>query len=298
MIASGLHYDLSWELYKGIDRANISNLKEMARSALHYRYRCAHEKDSTTLALGRAAHAAILEPERFDREFVVWDERTDTGRLRPRNSKDFDAFAELHKGKVVLKPDAHRFALNVRDAVRSKPVALKYIREGRPEVTMLWQDVATSRWCKGRLDWLTSAHGSDALVGFKTARDLSPRAFSQQAAKLLYHLQWAYYFDGYSTLTGREPRMVEICVESEPPFDVVVYIIPADVIELGREEYRALLGRLDECDRARAWPGRADNEVVFELPAYLQKDDDEDVGDLELEGEARTRAVDALNEGP
>jgi hypothetical protein len=293
---TGLFHGVEWERYRTIQRVNVSNLKEMGRSAKHYRYRCEHEKKTATLALGKAAHCAVLEPKRFERDFVVWDERTDTGRLRPRNSKDYAAFELAHAGKAVLTPDEHRYALDVRTAIRDSKTARKYLRDGEPEVTMLWDDAATGRPCKGRADWITTVDSVDAMVGLKTSRDLDPRKFSAQAAALHYYLQWAFYYDGYSVITGKEPRVVEICLEAEPPYDVVVYVIPSDVLELGREEYRSLLGKVGECESAQRWPGRADNEVVFELPAYLQPNE-ENLEGLELEGETRKRAVDALNEG-
>jgi hypothetical protein len=291
----GLHPGLSFERYSSLERVNISTLKEMARSAMHYRFRCAHQKESPALAMGRSAHMAILEPERFAAELVVWDETTDAGKMSPRSGKKWDEFCVRNPGKSIVVPKEHRFACNVRDAVRAKPIARKYLGEGERELTMLWDDAETKTRCKGRLDLLTHVDGVDCLVGIKGTRSLDPRKFSAQAASLLYYLQWAYYYDGYSTITGREPRVVEICVEGEAPHDVVVYVIPSDVIELGREEYRALLVKLGECERSKRWPGRADNEVAFELPAYLQPDD-EDLDDLELEGDERARAVAALNE--
>lgn len=296
MFSPGFH-PLTWDVYKSLDAINISNLKEIARSPLHYRYRCQHEKNTPALTMGRTAHAAILEPERFDREFVVWDRETDAGKMSPRRGKAWDEFCQANKGKTIVTPAEHLFARNVRDAVRSKPVALKYLRDGTAEKTMVWLDAATGRRCKGRLDWVTHLEGVDAIVGLKTARDLTPRTFAAQAARLFYHLQWAYYVDAYATITGREPRVVEICVEGEAPFDVVVYVIPSEVIEVGREEYRAMFERLGECERSSRWPGRADNEVIFELPAYMQPEEDDDVGDLDLDDGSLRRAADALNEG-
>jgi hypothetical protein len=297
-LGTGLHPGVSFESYSAVEAMNVSKLKEMGRSPLHFRYWCEHQRDSKAFAMGRAAHAAVLEPERFDRDFVVWDQMTDGGRLRPRTGKDYEAFVRENEGKAIIKPDEHRFAIAVRSAVRAKPAAKKYMREGQPEVAMVWNDAATGALCKGRVDWITCVDGVDTVVGLKTTADLTARAFSQQAARLLYYLQWAYYFDGYSTITGKEPRMIEIVVEGEPPHDVVVYLIPPEVIELGREEYRGLLVKLGECEQSKRWPGRSDNELLFELPAYLMRDDeDEDVGGLELEGAERARLVASLNEG-
>jgi hypothetical protein len=299
----GMYPGLSWERYLSIERTRISNLKEMARSALHYRHRLTSAKKTAALELGRSAHTAVLEPERFETDYIVWDERTESGTVRPRRGKDWDAFCTANQNKTIIRADEHGFACAIRDAVRKKPVAEKYLASGGyAEVALIWDDVATGKKCKGRIDWITRIDNVDCLVGLKTTRDGDLRTFSNQAAKLLYHLQWAFYVDGYATATGREARIVEIVVESAPPHDVIVYIVPAEVIELGREEYRKLLEQLDQCERSNRWPGRADNEVLFELPAYLMRDDDEDLDELELEAprggdrDARARMVAALNE--
>jgi hypothetical protein len=292
----GIHPGLSWERYLSVNRTRISNLKEMARSPLHYQHRLINAKKTAPLELGRTAHAAVLEPERFEKDYVLWDERTAAGTVRPRRGKDWDAFCAENSGKTIIRAEEHGFACAIRNAVRSNRVAAKYLDSGYAEVAMIWDDVATGRKCKGRVDWITHVEGIDAIVGLKTTRDGDLRAFANQAAKLLYHLQWAYYADGYLEATGKKARVVEIVVEAAPPHDVVVYIVPAEVLEFGREEYRRLLEQLEECGKTGRWPGRASNEVIFELPAYLQPDDD-DVGELELEGVARARAVAALNEG-
>jgi hypothetical protein len=281
----GIYPGLSFERYTSIERTNISTLKEMARSPLHYLYRTGNPReDSPAMSFGRSAHAAILEPERFEKEYVVWDQVTDSGELRPRRGKAWDAFCEFNKGKTIVRLDEYNFARNVRDAVLAKPVARKYlVGNGQRELALLWNDVETGRACKGRVDLLTHVEDVDCLVGVKTTRDLDPRRFSQQAAMLGYHLQFAFYHDGLLQLTGRAPRVVEICVEAVPPYDVTVYVIPPDVIELGRATYRELLAKLDECERTKSWPGRAENEVIFQLPEYLQSNDDEDVEGLGLE---------------
>lgn len=283
MNKTGLYPDVDFERYLGIDRTRISNLKEMARSPLHYKHRLTSEKKSAALELGRSSHAAVLEPARFESDFVLWDERTDKGTVRPRRGKDWDAFCAANAGKTIIKADEHRFACAIRDAVHRKPVAAKYLEKGRAEVSMIWDDVETKRRCKGRVDWITHVDGIDCLVGLKTARSGDEREFANQAAKLLYHLQWSFYFDGYEAATGKKARVVEIAVESSAPHDVVVWIVPSEVLEFGREEYRRLIGRLTDCEVLNQWPGRAENEVLFQLPAYLMQDEENDVDALDLE---------------
>jgi hypothetical protein len=289
---NAIYPELSWERYVAINRVNVSTLKELARSAKHYRFRLGNEKQSAALSFGRSAHTAILEPARFEATYVVWDEKTESGRTRPRNGKIWDQFCAANSGKVIVKVNEYRFACAVREAVWSKPVARKYLGgKGSTEVSVLWHDAANGRPCKARLDRITNVEGLDVIVGLKTTRDHAARPFANEAAKRLYYLQWAFYYDAYSTIAQSEPRMVEIVVESAPPYDSTAYIIPSEVLERGREEYRELLAKLGECEAQDRWPGIAENEVRFELPAYMNDDEDDeddaeenlDAGDLDME---------------
>src|SRR5882762_1913718 len=67
--------------YHALPGISITRLKELKRSALHYQYRLDHPAVTVPLTLGTASHCAVLEPERFERQFAVWDRRTDSGRM-------------------------------------------------------------------------------------------------------------------------------------------------------------------------------------------------------------------------
>jgi hypothetical protein len=274
---------VSYETYAKLGGVNISTLKELGRSPLHYRHRLANPKESKPLTLGSAAHCAVLEPERFDRDHAVWGERTESGRLRPRIGKAYEAFEVLNAHRKILTEPEQVDALAMQAAVRSSAPAMRYLRAGEPEVTMQWVDEETCAPCRGRADWITTDAGWPVIVGLKTARDCRPILFGNQAAKLGYHLQWAFYRDGFEKIHGKAPRMVEIVVESVAPHDVAVYIIPAEIIEQGRAEYRDLLVRLADCKRANNWPGAVPGETHLTLPSWVY-DSDDDVSGLELEG--------------
>ena len=269
--------------YFALPQMSISRLKELRRSPLHYLHaRNNPRPPSAAMELGTATHCATLEPERFARDFLVWDRKTDTGRSVPRTGKVWEAFqasAPPHGG--VLNETEYGLACAMRDAVRSNAEAMRYLRTGLPEVVMQWQITAVETVeAKGRADWVTEVDGEPVVVGLKTARDCSPRVFSAAAARLGYHLQWAWYADGYAALRGTIPSMVEIVVESAAPHAVVVYRIPDDVLEQGRAEYMALLRLLDECVIAERWPGPAGDAVVdFCLPAWAYERAGEDYSD-------------------
>lgn len=253
---------IPFDLYCQLPGINVSSLKEMNRSPLHYRHAKMHPRvPSRAMVLGTAAHCATLEPDRFAAEFVAW-----TGGRRA--GKEWDAFvahAELD-GLTVITTDEMGAARAIAAAVRANPDAAKYLASGSPEVSMVWE--ARGFQCRGRVDWLTEIDGCDVLVGLKTTRDCRPREFSRQAAQLAYHWQWAYYHDGFKAITGRTPYMVEIVVESAAPHAVVVYSIGEAVMCQGRDEYTAALGELGECQRVGVWPGPVVGEQELVLPAW------------------------------
>lgn len=277
------------EEYDELAAVSITRLKELKRSGLHYRYRLANPATSSALTLGIAAHCAVLEPERFERQFAVWSRRSEAGNLCPRKGQHWDAFEAAHRGQDILTEDEASDALSIAHAVRSDPLAARYLEAGDPEVTLEWPlrvhtvEHAAGQLvsCKGRVDWLTRIDGVPYLVGLKSARDCRPMIFGSAAARLGYHLQWAFYFDGYMAITGVKPQVREIVVESAPPHDVVVYEITDDIIQQGRGEYVALLGHLRQCEERSEWLGVGNGtEQVLTLPtwAYDQHDDITDLG--------------------
>lgn len=271
---------IPYDDYRAVKALNISSLKEMKRSPLHYRHALTNPKESPALTLGTAAHTATLEPERFVREYAIWSSRTDAGRMSPRTGKKWEEFVASHAGRSILTEDECSEALAIANAVRNDPVARKYLEAGEPEVVVNW--MLGDRPCKGRIDWLTQIDGVPVIVGLKSARSVEPFMFGAAAARLGYALQWAWYFDGYKAATRRTARLVEIVVENTAPHAVVVYAIPEDVIEYGRDEYQNLLHRLDDCEARGEWPGPAEMELVLSLPSWVYGSD-EDLSDLQLE---------------
>lgn len=278
----GIASRMPYREYQALHGRSITQLKELKRSPRHYKYRLANPKETVALKLGTAAHTAVLEPERFSRDYAIWAERTESGNLRPRNGKFWDTFEQQHRGKTIITIHEYEDVLAIQSAVRGDAVAMRYLESGDPEVSMQW--LLDGRLCKGRLDWLSTIDGEPALVGLKTARDCRHFVFGNAAAKLGYHLQWAYYFDGYTTIKGDGvvPRVVEIVVESDAPYSVAVYQIPFDIIEQGREEYQDLLSQLAECEAKNDWPGPVTEEQILTLPSWVYQTQD-DLSDLGLE---------------
>jgi len=283
-LGPGIYKRLPYGLYEGIPATNSSSLRELLRSPKQYLYRKENRKESEALTLGLAAHTAILEPHRFLAEYALWDERSDNGNVRPRRGKDWDAFqaAQGAQGRRIVRADEYYLAAAMRDAVRGHGPALRYLKKGDSEISMVWDDPETRFRCKGRVDWIADDNDVPVLVGVKTARECGPRTFAAAAYRYGYHIQWAFYHDGFAATTSVQPRVIEIVVEKEAPHDVAVYQVPPEIIELGRDEYRRLLLLLMECEHTHNYPGCVPGEQILSFPAYAY-DMDNDIESLGLE---------------
>jgi hypothetical protein len=280
-----------YEEYAQIDAVSITRLKELKRSPLHYQYflnRGLPETDA--LRLGVAAHTATLEPERFYSQFAVWNRRGESGSLCPRRGQYWDRFVLDNPGKKYITEDDLEEAATIANRIHYDPVASKYFQVGEPEVSMQWETwveapmgLARMVPCRGRVDWITHLDGMPHLIGLKTSRDVRPFVFGAASHRLSYHLQWAFYEAGYLEIKGVRPVLKEIVVEYSPPHDVVVYNVPEDVIQQGREDYMALLKTWVECQKLAEWPGVGNGaELDVTLPTYAYPRTD-DIGDLDLD---------------
>lgn len=266
------------EQYFAIDAVSITRLKEIDRSPLHYRHLLANPKESDALTLGTAAHSAILEPETFADDYAIWTRRTEANASAPRRGQHWDAFKAEHPGQRILTVEENAYAQAIARAVRFDEVANKYLVTGDAEVVMQWEIVG--RRAKSRADWVTEIDGKPVLVGLKSTRDCRHTLFAKQAVNLGYDLQWSWYADGFQTIHGMQPRMVEIAVESEPPHAVATYLIDDEILELGRSKYEALLLKLARCEESNEWPGPQTKEELLSFPswAYPSESDLSDVG--------------------
>lgn len=271
--------NLPREDYDRIDAVNWSRLKAMLRSPAHYRHGLlAKHVDTDAKKRGRAVHLAILEPDRFQAECVVWTEG-------PRKGKAWAKFSAANADREILTEKEHDLCLQLSAAVRGSADAMRYLTGGHAEATMRWALESPARealdgWrfdCKGRVDYVAAA-----IADVKSTKDASPAGFGREVWRYQYHCQAAFYADGHEAATGVRLPFVLIAVETEPPHVVQVYRISDEILDLGREAYRACLDRLAFCKREGDWSGYATGEELLALPRWAVPSSDEDVSELDL----------------
>ena len=251
--------------YDALPGVRASRLRLMAASPLHYHE--AQDRDTPALGALRAMHTLLLEPDRWDADYVVYD--------GVRRGRLYDAVCETAEGRTILNPREAAQARAVADGVLRHAEARRLLTApGTSEVTLSWTDPATGLPCKARLDRLLQSGIVLDCKGYGTS---DPRVIGRRVVTLGAHLQAAHYLDGLRIARGIEARYLLICYETAPPYDVaVVELEPDGALALGRSERTRLMGRLAECEATGHWPGRCPELVPLELPAWTA------AGDLDL----------------
>lgn len=256
--------------YEAIDAVNFSTLKSLFISPLQYFHDLKAEREVTeALRVGLAGHARLLEPDTWDSRFVVYREPKNKGEGSKTRWKEFQLEAAA-KGWTILSEDEYDRALGCADAVLRHPIARRYFENARKEQTITWTCPVTGIRCKGRVDAVNGV-----LTEFKTTRHATPRLFQRDCASLYYVEQSAWYRDGleYSGADVAEDSRI-VAVQSEPPHDVGVYLVPGHLHDVARDRYQSLLIKLAHCRKTDCWPGALEGEIELEMPTWWYPHDD------------------------
>ena len=240
-----------------------SGLDKIAKSPAHYRAaKEAPAEITDAMVIGSAFHDYILLPEVFQTAYTVLPEDFN-GR-----TKDGKAYLETIKasGQTILKAEWLKDIQGMAAAVAAHPKAAALLSGGHSEVSMFWQDADTGIDCRCRPDYINPA---GIIVDLKSTADAGPAAFAKSCANFRYHVQDAFYSEGYYQAAGTWPRgFVFIAVEKTAPYAVACYTLDDVAKEKGRELYQQDLQTLQAAQAANEWPAYSDQIETLTLPAW------------------------------
>lgn len=281
-----LIYDLPMEDYHS-DRAHISStgVKKLLKSPEHFMCWLAgvdqeEEEEKDHFRFGRAAHMAILEPKKFEEVYIVepvHEGLTQDGKMSTQSKAAKEAKQKwrdaLPPGSMVITELEMVTLTGMIESLMAHPQASQMFMDGRPEVTGLWTHEETGIRCRIRPDYLTDKDGNLYILDLKTTRDMSKGLFSNDIARLRYHLSLAFYYDGIKKITGRQPAAAAFVVsEKTPPYSCGVYWAPDDMLDQGRQWYGYALKVLKRCMDTGEWPGPQGEGELINLPRWTENE--------------------------
>lgn len=259
---------ISFEEYKAIDAVNQSALKLMKASPLHAITAMREERaDTPAMILGRAAHTAILEPDEFDRRYMIYpqaDRRTKAGK------ELYEQVRRQANGRELIEDRKFDTLKGMIASARDHAEMRRLLElSGSAEVSIVWDDRSGVR-CKARIDKVAIDDGVTTILDLKTARVATPWVFGRAAAELGYHFQAAFYMRGLDHVAGEaDRRFLFLALESVSPFSAVVYELDKQAMVAARSMVDEYLEAWNRCQAADSWPGPGDSGVTrLELPAW------------------------------
>jgi hypothetical protein len=135
-----------------------------------------------------------------------------------------------------------------------------------------------------RIDWTCAGRAfrstPDAItrdgliVDLKTSIDASIRGFQRRAWNFSYHAQLACYREAVRSTGRAVTGAVLIAVETSEPYAVTVHRLSDRVLSEGDRLWRSWFDRLLVCEASDHWPGYADDAVSFDLPEWVEIEDE------------------------
>lgn len=249
--------------YHALLSISKSGLDLIHRAPALYQFRRENPAPPTpAMRMGTLTHLAILEPDQLTLQCVVVPEvnrRTNAGKA------EWEAFCLANEGKEVVTLEEMDTLMAMRDAAHKHPAAgraLSLIRE--IETSILFPAGGVD--CRCRPDAILT---NGLILDLKTTKDARPDEFAKSIANYRYHVQAAFYADGYQAAFGEAPKgFAFLAIETEPPYLCAVYVASAEMILRGRADYERDLATYAECIRTDCWPGLPDSPLKLDLPKW------------------------------
>jgi hypothetical protein len=264
-----LFLSMSYQDYEKAEGMRKSSLDLIYRSPAHYRHESLFPSDPTpAMEWGTKFHSYVLEPDTFFDTYAVLPEGIDR---RTKEGKETWANWMLeNEGKVPVEKPTIAELQAMREAIFNHSRASKLLSypDGIAESVMFWNCLDIR--CKARPDMILP--DQHILIDLKTTTDARPEAFSRSCWNYRYHVQAAFYCDGYRALTGHQPEaFLFIAIEKTAPYAIQVYHANEDMIERGRRDYQQDLMAYAQCLAQDRWPAYPEEILSIVLPRWTQE---------------------------
>lgn len=255
-IKPGIYYDLPADIYHADPALSSSGLKLLLKNPLYYwdssplnPHR--KQKDTISMKIGRAIHTMLLEPDKFDKEFIVLppvnDIKIDSevwGKLSlTEDAADFKLPKKTAKvvkyagKKIVISEDKFNDIATAVDTVKNDLSIAGLISGGHPEVSIFWRDQETGIMCRVRFDYLRPGWDFD----LKSTTNSSMEHIGFAISDYRYDISCAMYAEGRSVAGLKEDNhrgSVLLFLEKESPYLANAVRLSDDIMSKGFNDFR------------------------------------------------------------
>ncbi len=275
----------TFEEYAAMKRLNASAVVAGQKSPRHMLASLSGVDNQETIAkkLGQTMHAAVLEPDTFEKRFAVLpdyhlSEANVTGSGERSTSKRTNfckertaAFAErvAANNQTVITAAEYETALAMLEGIQTNADARAILETGDAKLEHTVMSSVMDTECKARVDLFAG----DLVADVKSTRDASPWKFSRQALGLQYPLRFAFYRSVLRAVDIDITRFKIIAVENVYPHDCVVFDLPVELIDAQVGKMHQAIAEYAQAKDTGVWPGIAET-MQLPVPDYAFGDEE------------------------
>lgn len=252
------------------DPIHFSDLSCMSQSPAHFKASVESGiKSSRDMRVGSVVHHLVLGAH-TTRPCIRYEDGED---------RKGNAYKKWAKEQLVAFPRATlvtipewRDAEAIAASVLADPVAGPMIAKSRREVEVKW-DLGGIACETDGIDLV----GDGWIADLKRTSSTEPDQFARHGAKSLWHCQVVFYETGANAMGFDTSRgLYLIGVEPDPPYAVTVMHATPRTIKAAHKSLTAWLEKLRSSRDNDFWPTYTQTVVPFELPEWMQDDEDEE----------------------
>jgi hypothetical protein len=246
--------DLPFSEYAALPYVNHSRLKLIKRDPQRFYLSTIVgedlSEDRDAYEVGRAAHTLVLEPEKFDAEYMCMEK----GKRRSTGNRSDD-------GKFQLTYTDSQLVTELASAFHQNAHASKLIKDTKRELTVVFEYEGV--WCKARIDIYDPIlrMASD----YKTSKSADPLDFQESFYYYGYFTQAAYYQAALRAVGMACDDFTFIVGEKSYPYYVGVFPVKREVLEIGDQVNRFLLRKVKHHMVTNTWPHYCTDIVTLGL---------------------------------
>lgn len=229
-------WEIPEDLYHAGPAYGSSSVRNALRSPAHVKVKVEPTK---AMKLGSAVHRAVLEPERFESEYVVKPAGVD---LRTKEGKQW---ASDNAGRSIVAVEE----MKIIEAIKARLNASKtwqFISGSSYAETCLYGEMGGVH-VKGRMDVMTVTHERVEIIDLKTCQDAG-KAFQRSVIDQGRAIQAALYVDLAYKLFKRPTSFIWVAAETEEPHGVAFYKADEPTLAYGRAKVMTALGVLAKAE--------------------------------------------------
>lgn len=254
---------------------NRSSLHEILRSAGHMKYLRENPADTESLRVGDGEHADVLEPERFEKEYIILPEDCKPGTKENPNKgmgarkAAFEAAAEA-KGQTILQPKDYDNIREMAAVIHADQNSMDLLCDGEAEISGYFIDPDYDILVKIRLDYINKKQG--IIIDLKTCADARLFAFRKSAFDHGYDLQAYMGLYGVTQITGEAHSEFKfICVENKGYHGLMIWEADQEMLETGYRKYQESMTLYKECLEKDQWDGYDSTPKPLGSPSHAKE---------------------------